>query len=196
MSRTPPLADVTAGTDTCICRHCPHRGSGTKRTCCVNVGQALVNILKTCKKVTYRPITSYQEVLEDRVVRFGAYGDPAFIPDGVVARALTFAKGHTGYTHQWYQDFADDFRGVFMASVDSDLEEQTAQSQGWKTFRVFHPDAEISGSKICPASITEHHVQCMKCLLCNGKKTNIGIHAHGRAASQVGVVEEETALQL
>ena len=112
-----------------------------------------------------------------------------------MASSLTFAKGHTGYTHQWYQDFAADFRGVFMASVDSDLEEQMAQSQGWKTFRVFHPDAEISGSKICPASITDNRVQCMKCLLCNGKKANIGIHAHGRAASQVGVVEKETALR-
>ena len=89
--------------------------------------------------MTYRPITSYQEVLEDRVVRFGAYGDPAFIPDGVVASALNFAKGHMGYTQQWYQDFADDFRGVFMASVDSDLEEQTLKAKAGKPSGSFTP---------------------------------------------------------
>ena len=189
-----PLDAVKQGLDTCICGHCPHRGTGTKRTCYVNVGQAPVNIWKTYKKGTYPQITSYQDVFEDRVVRFGAYGDPAFIPDGVVANALTFAKGHTGYTHQWYQDFAADFKGVFMASVDSDIEEQMAHSQGWKTFRVFHPDAEITGSKICPASITDNRVQCMTCLLCNGKKANIGIHAHGRAASQVGTANKPAVL--
>ena len=80
-----PLDAVKQGLDTCICGHCPHRGTGTKRTCYVNVGQAPVNIWKTYKKGVYPQITSYQDVFEDRVVRFGAYGDPSFIPDGVVA---------------------------------------------------------------------------------------------------------------
>ena len=48
--------------------------------------------------------------------------------------------------------------------------------------------------KVCPASITDNQVQCMTCLLCNGKKANIGIHAHGRAASQVGIANQTVVL--
>ena len=98
---------------------------------------------------------------------------------------LMFAKGHTGYTHQWFQEFAADYKGIFMASVDSAIEEEMAQSQGWKTFRVYAPDLPIEGAKTCPAQLTDNRVQCERCLLCNGKKANIGIHAHGRAAKQV-----------
>ena len=86
---------------------------------------------------------------------------------------------------QWFQEFAADYKGIFMASVDSAIEEEMAQSQGWKTFRVFAPDQAIEGSKTCPAQLTDNLVQCERCLLCNGKKANIGIHAHGRAAKQV-----------
>ena len=94
-------------------------------------------------------------------------------------------QGHTGYTHQWFQEFAADYKGIFMASVDSALEEEMAQSQGWKTFRVYAPDLPIEGAKSCPAQLTDNRVQCERCLLCNGKKANIGIHAHGKAAKQV-----------
>ena len=103
-----PLDAVKTGQDSCICGQCPHRGSGTKRTCYVNVGQAPANIWRTYKAGGYAPISSYEEAVQGRVVRFGAYGDPAFMPITVVANLLMFAKGHTGYTHQWFQEFAAD----------------------------------------------------------------------------------------
>ena len=184
-----PLDAVKTGQDSCICGQCPHRGSGTKRTCYVNVGQAPANIWRTYKAGGYAPISSYEEAVQGRVVRFGAYGDPAFMPITVVANLLLFAKGHTGYTHQWFQEFAADYKGIFMASVDSAIEEEMAQSQGWKTFRVYAPDLPIEGAKTCPAQLTDNRVQCERCLLCNGKKANIGIHAHGRAAKQVAHLE-------
>ena len=111
------------------------------------------------------------------------------MPITVVANLLMFAKGHTGYTHQWFQGFAADYKGIFMASVDSAIEEEMAQSQGWKTFRVYAPDLPIEGAKTCPAQLTDNRVQCERCLLCNGKKANIGIHAHGRAAKQVAELQ-------
>ena len=104
---------------------------------------------KTYKKDAYHRITPYQKVFKDRVVRFGDHGDPTFIPNRVLWIALTFAKGHTDYTKRWHQNFTTNLSGDFMASLDSDIEEQMAQSQGWKTFRVFHTDTEISRSKIC-----------------------------------------------
>ena len=48
--------------------------------------------------------------------------------------------------------------------------------------------------KTFPAQLTDNRVQCERCLLCNGKKANIGIHAHGRAAKQVCLLTESAAL--
>jgi len=181
----PPMEAIKSGGDRSICGGCPHRGTGTKRSCYVNVFRAPAAIWRTYQAGGYPLISSYEDAFAGRLVRFGAYGDPSLIPITVVANVLMFAKGHTGYTHQWFEAFAADYRGIFMASVDSAMEEQMAQQQGWKTFRVYPADVPIDQSQTCPAQLTNYRVQCHTCQMCNGKKANIGIHAHGAGAKLV-----------
>ena len=106
----------------------------------------------------------------------------AFMPITVVANLLMFAKGHTGYTRSGS-------RSLLPTTRASSWRQWVRRSKKrWRRARA----GRHSGS--CPAgnrklktclAAPDNRVQCERCLLCNGKKANIGIHAHGRAAKQV-----------
>ena len=109
--RTSPLSTRSTGADVSVCGNCPHRRqadgscdpvtSTWDRLRCLSGG--------TYKAGGYQEdltVADGEKYLKTRKIRWGAYGDPAII-DPVIFHAVNgAAAGHTGYTHQWREAFA------------------------------------------------------------------------------------------
>jgi hypothetical protein len=84
-----PLSAARSGRDAVICGGCPLRGDGRgkERACYVDIGKAPLAIWRAWNRGAYPqlPIEALADTFRDRVVRFGAYGDPVFIPFSIVA---------------------------------------------------------------------------------------------------------------
>ena len=110
-------------------------------------------------------------------LRFGAWGDPALLPEKVLRFLFDLSGGrHTGYTHCWRLKGVQWLKEYFMASVDNLDELQAAQAMGWRTFRGRTKDLPIiAGEWQCPAAkeIEVKTKQCWSCLQCNGGS---GVH--------------------
>lgn len=179
-----PVSAVMTGADKAICGNCRHRGTLGNRTCYVNVGKAPNNVWKKYRQGGYRECTSLTEFGADRMIRLGAYGDPAAVPSAVWQHVTSRAKGWTGYTHLW--KLRPSLRGLLMASVDTEQEFSMAKAMGWRTFRVkpVTSPQTLASEIVCPASEEAgYRTTCASCLLCNGNKMDgrkdISILAHG-----------------
>ncbi len=176
-----PVHAIREGLDRLICGNCRHRGDGTggERSCYVNVGQAPLGIWRAWKAGSYLPLPSVS-VFEGRKVRFGAYGDPTWIPLSLALAIAGVASGHTGYTHQWRKPSLQGWRSILMASVDTTAELVIARSMGWSTFRVT-PDLDHHSFETLCAS-ERNGTPCSVCLGCPGARNGIRsvfIPAHG-----------------
>lgn len=181
--------------DSLVCGMCKHRqslGGG----CYVNLGQAPNAIWKSYKKGNYTDIKDYKNWLDLFIgasVRFGAYGDPAFIPEKIVSQICNVAKKWTGYTHQWENKSADFGQQYFMASVDNETEHKKALDLGWRSFKVVMDTYDLDKSKeiICP-NLT-HNIACIDCGLCAGtakKAKDIVVLVHGSWKKRFSVENE------
>ena len=184
-----PVEAVNTGDDYSICGDCPHRkqADGT-RSCYVNVGQAPNSVYKAYKAGKYRSdlhCIDAVDVVKGRKIRWGAYGDPAIIRPSVVKRLNRHADGHTGYTHQWRLKFAEQFKGIFMASCDGGIDYIDANLNGWKTFSVVPKGYKPGNIKLCPATMINSKASCLTCSLCDGAKTNVYVEAHGSGGKYV-----------
>lgn len=163
------------GADASICGGCVHRGKivdgkNVDRTCYVKVWQAPSSVYRTFAKGGYA--NAAPDCLAGRVVRIGAYGDPAAVPVDVWAGFLGQATAVTGYTHQW-RDVAA-LKAWCMASVDSPTEYIEARRAGWRTFRVrSDSNAEVYKREvICPASKEAgKRTVCALCKACGGNSS-------------------------
>lgn len=165
-----PTAAIKSGNDVHICGDCAHRKHGS---CYVNAGHAPNQVYKAWSHGKYPKGKPRDLMAED--VRFGAYGDPAFMPTKLIKDIAKYANSWTGYTHQW-QTCDQDLRHYFMASVDSPVEYQTAKALGWTTFRTVLPKEQMFlNESVCPSPI----VTCKQCKKCNGKKQDIVVDVHG-----------------
>ncbi len=188
-----PVDAVNLGADDTVCGGCPHRGIWDEelqklvdRSCYVNVGQAPAAVWKSYKRGIYGKLSDLNPSdIEHRKIRWGAYGDPAMISPSLVALLNEHAAGHTGYTHQWTQPWAQWCKGVFQASCDSFAQYLDASAHGWKTFAVVAKGKQSFSGKLCPATADNSQAQCITCSLCDGAKTDIFVEAHGRGASYV-----------
>jgi hypothetical protein len=184
-----PVEAVQTGKDVTICGNCPHRKQQDgKRSCYVNVGQGPNSIYKAYKNGSYVSAWSYHQlaqVLKGKRIRWGAYGDPSVIDPGIVLTLNQYALGHTGYTHQWRNEFASVFKGIFQASCDGFNDFLFASDLGWKTFTVISKNATIDYAKQCPATVANSQAQCVTCKLCDGGRANVYVHAHGTGAKYV-----------
>jgi len=189
-----PLDAVQAGVDASICGNCYHRGEPgvRKRSCYVQVGQAVMGVWKTYHRGQYFDLSedprTLQELVRGRAIRLGAYGDPAMLPAHVWHTLLFTAAGHSGYTHAWREPFADAFRPLAMASVESAEEQAQAAAGGWRTFRVRRDHEPLAANEFtCPASDEGgKRKTCATCLACDGAdrpgKGSVAIVAHGTTA--------------
>lgn len=192
-----PLEATHSGEDSSICGLCPHRGvtvlqeDGTTRnrlrSCYVLTFQAPLSIWRAYKRGSYEDATGWEPadiaaLFKERVVRLGAYGDPAAVPERVWAYATLEAAKWAGYTHQWRSLPATSLlRTLVMASADSEMDALHAQTVGWRTFRV--GESRLENEVTCPASEEGgKKTTCDKCALCQGaykEAKNIVIRPHG-----------------
>lgn len=178
-----PLDAVRAGADRSICGHCPMRGDGFKgRACYVDVAKAPMSVWNAYKRGSYgwavNGTGSFRRLFEGRSIRWGAYGDPAALPQRLVGLANQVARSRTGYTHQWAQPWAQWARGVFMASVETPAQEAKLRALGWGTFRAGLADgSDIGGATLCANERTGE--TCLECGRCDGRSEAIYIPSHG-----------------
>jgi len=173
-----PVEAVKSGADVAICGDCPHRGAIVDgklvgRRCYVNLGQGPRSVWKAYQNGRYRHalLTEYPALFGGRAVRLGAYGDPAFVPQNIIAEIARVSSHWTGYTHQWKSNAW--LKPYVMASCDSTEEAVSAASTGWRTFRVSRKgDATRLASEIsCPASKEGgKRTTCEHCGLCDGSR--------------------------
>ena len=199
-----PLTALATGADISICGTCRHRPrtirerdrktgrftSKRVRTCYVDVGKSVQQVFRAFERGSYPQLEPVDgaPILADRMVRLGAYGDPAAIPAHVWIALLADAAGHTGYTHQWRRPMAADFASIVMASADGPTDRDEARAAGWRTFTVRTADQPLAAREIvCPASPEGgDRLQCIDCGACDGAdrpgKVSIAIVVHGAMA--------------
>ena len=180
VKRESPVDAIRSGSDRLICGNCIHRGTkGRKRSCYVNVGRAPQAVWKGWKRGIYPALPSL-DVFAGHKVRFGAYGDPTWIPLPLAQAIAKAADGHTGYTHQWRKPSLDGWKRIVMASVDSTLDLLEARSRGWGTFRVSKDLDHHTFETLCLSEAKG--TTCEQCTLCNGRNRSVFIPAHGSGA--------------
>lgn len=187
-----PVEAVKSGADVSICGNCPHRlklvDGKLIRSCYVNIGQAPLAVWRAYQAGKYQSDLhglAARKAVEGRKVRWGAYGDPALV-DPLIFRIINnAAAGHTGYTHQWREPFAQWATGHLQASCDGFKDYLEASRLGWKTFAVIPKGATSYSGKLCPATAENSEAQCISCTLCDGAKQHIYVEAHGSGAKHV-----------
>jgi len=122
------------------------------------------------------------EIFTGKYVRFGAYGDPTIIPFPILEKIATTCAGFTGYTHQWKNAIFNGYKKFLMASVDFPSDYETANLQGWRTFRVTHDWTSKAQNEI-PCENSIDGTKCIDCLKCCGNTLhakNIYVKVHGK----------------
>lgn len=185
-----PLTATKTGADFAICGDCKHKKT-ENNSCYVSVWQAPQTVYKALQKNRYAmPDRDFDPVLipdllKNKIVRAGSYGDPAAVPLHIWQSMISKAQAVNGYSHQWRKTAFDGFKSFCMASVDSESEQNQAQAQGWRTFRVKTASEPIlKRESPCNASKEQgQKTACDLCKACGGlsskAKVNIVINAHG-----------------
>jgi hypothetical protein len=199
-----PLEAARTGADSAVCGACPLRplAAAARRDAGEPVGARCYVTLMHGPRAVFDKFTrngyesaetpsARRRVGAGRMVRLGAYGDPAAVPARVWRELLTDASGHTGYTHQWRARGARiarnlrAMRGFVMASVETIADAAVAQAAGWRTFRVrpaSEPGQLMPGERVCPASAEAgHRLQCSDCRACAGDD--------GRASRGIAIID-------
>lgn len=183
-----PVEAVKTGADVSICGDCVHRGDGTGkgRSCYVTLIHGPLAVYKAYLRGNYHPATpeAAAEAVAGRMVRLGAYGDPAAAPIEIWQALVSKASAFTGYTHRW-RTAEPAWAKLCMASVDNTVELRQATARGWRTFRV--GGALTADEIVCPASAEAgKRTQCADCKLCMGTTSRspkgIQIAPHGAGA--------------
>jgi hypothetical protein len=175
----PPGEVIKADADEPICGQCVHR---LNRSCYVlfwmGPRQAYDDWL-----TNPRPMPPNYTLYAS--IRYGAYGDWAFVPYEVAEDLMAHgACGNTGFTAQW-RTCDQRYKNLLMASVSSKAEAREAQAMGWRTYRTAHNDWDLTkGEVLCPGSKEAgHKLTCFQCGACNGHATklrgNVVVPVHG-----------------
>lgn len=194
-----PGKAVQNGTDDVICGDCPLRaGQG----CYVTVFQGPATVWKQYQSNKYplfdRSNTEHVNAFRGRSIRWGAYGDPVYIPFEVIAYFNALADNWTGYTHQW-RKCDPIYANVFMASINNDPRgaiSTHAKELGYRTFRIQTSSDYFRDEIYCPASPEGgDKTHCISCNLCNGSRgnndprKNIVIKPHGKNKQKLFRIE-------
>ncbi len=184
---TKPTDAIHNGKDASVCGDCIHRKVGGWGTCYVNAGQGANQVWDAYQRGVYPDFTPdmLDEYFASRIIRLGAYGDPAAAPVSLWRMLTGVSSGWTGYTHQW-RNCDPALREFCMASVETLRQQEVARRRGWKTFRVRNEDEGLAAHEfVCPASQEAgKRMECGDCLAChggewNGKQVTPVIMVHG-----------------
>jgi len=177
-----PTLATTTGQDRSVCGDCKHRHFNGG-ACYVMPFTGPLGVWKAYKKGIYETLDDFN-VFNNRVLRFGAYGDPHALPIDVLIMIKTHIKNGTSYTHLWKTLTGLDLnisKQFTMASVDNIEEKHEAQRLGYRTFRVVKDYDNLESDEIICPNITRG-VTCIECKLGNGNQIgakNIVVKAHG-----------------
>ncbi len=195
----PPFQAAHQGRDQAVCGGCalrgrlvesqPGRTKVVERQCYVFLPHGPRRVYDSWREGKYPEISPVEggRLLTRRLVRLGAYGDPACVPFEVLKGLLAKAGDVTGYTHQW-QRFPE-LKRWCMASCDTPEERDSAHALGFRTFRIRRRDEPVlAGEGICPGSHEMNHtLRCSECMLCGGESTgakgDVTIIAHGNGST-------------
>jgi hypothetical protein len=182
-----PHHAIKTGADVSICGDCVHRGiNGKERTCYVTTHQAPLSVYRAWKRGNYPDmtgdLTSAAELLNNKMIRLGSYGDPAAVPVYVWQAITATVTSWTGYTHQW-KGKNDAYAKFCMASADSEKDRSNAIKKGFRTFRIKTEAMPVlKGESVCPAT-TAAALDCATCGACKGttgsRKGTIVLDVHG-----------------
>lgn len=190
-----PWEAVETGADELVCGSCPRRQrAGALGDCYVSIthmGPASVWMKYHAGGYASRCVPRLRGMLWGYGLRLGAYGDPGFLPAGLVAELCKWAGWWTGYTHRWRE--RPDLARYCMASVDDLAELQAARAAGWRCYRVgASVDDQRRSEIMCPASEEAgggpHHVTCGQCRRCSGSEAGADVFtvAHGAMVPRKG----------
>ena len=177
-----PVEAIKQNKDGLICFDCIHR---LNRSCYVNIGQAPLQVYKAYKKGLYAPLnyTKLSNEIKDKIVRFGAYGEPVLIPLKIVKFIIKNSISYTGYTHQWNNPKYKKYLNLFMASIDSPKQLKDTIKIGLRSFRVSSNNDIKKNEIICPNVRNPNIIKCINCKLCDNQKhknaKSILIPVHG-----------------
>jgi hypothetical protein len=191
-----PVDAAKTGQDESICGDCPLRPTDTG-VCYVTLFHGPRATYDGYTRGIYPDLSDripeIRSLIDGRMVRLGAYGDPAAIPAVYWGNLLKhgMARGWTGYTHQWHKPQFEWLKGYCQASCDSLSDAMIAQAEGWGTFTLLPVGANdrnlrVGGRKQIACPYPKTGLQCHDCGLCNGRsRRNITVHAHGSGASKL-----------
>ena len=185
-----PVDNAKALLDSSICGDCIHR-RGLKGSCYVNLGQGPRAVADGIVRGIYpHSLEQAAQACTGRIVRLGAYGDPAAIPFEYWQALLVNASGNTGYSHQWKTGINPKVMEYCMASADTPEQALHAQALGYRTFRVkTAAQVNFKNEFTCPASAEGGKRKlCFECKACDGgidtRKANPVIIVHGSLKSR------------
>jgi hypothetical protein len=196
---TSPSAAVHSGADAAVCGSCPLRGAivdgrNVDRVCYVKTFHAPRSVWQSWQRGNYpmARVSTAMDLVGDRPVRLGAYGDPAAVPIGILQAITARAARCTGYTHAWRN--RPDLAPLVMASADSSADRAAARAAGFRTFRSRSVNDAIEPGEIaCPAADESgKRTTCARCGLCNGstgardRRSDITILIHGANVATKG----------
>ena len=179
-----PSRAIVSGNDRHCCGDCKRRplnsGHYGVEPCYVLLWQGPDSVWKCWKDGGYEQWDGKPNIFRHKLVRFGAYGDPAYIPRRIVSSIVRACKAHTGYTHQWESKKYKAYKDLFKASVDTFEEYWQAKALGWSTYRARGKDERLqSNEHVCPASKEAGlRSKCETCMLCNGHGWDMSIVEH------------------
>ncbi len=179
-----PHEAVKTGEDLSVCGGCKHRHF-TGGSCYVLPFQGPRSVYAAYKRGRYsKDLEKLSKLLPTNGVRLGAYGDPAMLPEEVLAWLTHYSKFTTGYTHQWKNKRLGHAVKYCQGSVDTPQEYAEFKSMYPKgyTFRVAADDVRDSDEIECLSD--SKGLSCVECRLCDGKTQDISIKVHGSYASR------------
>jgi hypothetical protein len=181
-----PHIAVKEGKDTITCGSCPlASGNG----CYVTTHQAPLGVYRAWKRGNYSSdYAKFLKSLEGRKVRLGAYGDPSYIPLGILDDISKNCEDTVGYTHQWSnRNFDGRYLKYLMASVDNENQLQYLHAKFGKVsyFRIVDSSADLKeGERVCDSEASG--VECVDCMKCNPiKNFSVVITKHGIRKNKV-----------
>jgi hypothetical protein len=177
----PPHDAQRTGDDAAVCGDCPLRPSanGSAR-CYVKTFQGPLSTWKHNRDRAVDLQSAVETLRRSGVaLRLGAYGEPAALPENVIATLARAARNRvTAYTHQWRR--APWLKAYAMASVETRADAMSAKRAGWRYFRVLAKGvAPARDEMLCPYE--GRGLQCNACGVCNGaasRAKSVAIHAH------------------
>jgi len=185
-----PTEATKTGEDKSVCGDCKHRHH-LGGSCYVMPFTGPLPVWKSWKAGSYVKPQDFS-VFDNKVIRFGAYGDPHALPLDILVAIKSRCRNNTSYTHLWQEmDPVQELvaQQFGMASVDNLEEKREANTRGWRTFRVVDNYENLEEDEIICPNIT-NNISCLECKLCSGTKVkarNIVVKAHGVKSKRVSL---------